>query len=180
MKIIAFGASYSKASINKQFATYTASLFKDADVEILDLNYFQLPLFTVDKEKEIGHPPAAKEFVNKLEEADLIIISLSEHNGSYSTAFKNLFDWASRVKLKLFENKNVLLLSTAPGPRGGRSVLEAAVTRFPIHGAQIVGAFSLPKFAVNFSKDDGITEMELRIRFEKVIAAAKESLMVTA
>ncbi len=37
-KIIAFGASSSKTSINKQLATYAAKQFKDATVEVLDLN----------------------------------------------------------------------------------------------------------------------------------------------
>src|SRR5690606_40275669 len=88
MKILAFGASYSQTSINKEFATYAASKFEDANVEILDLNNYQLPLLTIELENEIGHPAVAKEFVNKLAEAELIIISLSEHNGSYTAAFK--------------------------------------------------------------------------------------------
>src|SRR5690554_902496 len=180
MKILAFGASYSQTSINKEFATYAASKFEDANVEILDLNNYQLPLLTVELENEIGHPEVAKEFVNKLGEAELIIISLSEHNGSYTAAFKNLFDWASRVKLNMFENKKVLLLATAPGPRGGLSVLEAAEKRFPIHGAEIITSFSLPKFQNNFSKEKGILDADLRTQFEKIIEKVKDSFTVTA
>ncbi|MEO8255397.1 MAG: NAD(P)H-dependent oxidoreductase, partial [Flavobacterium sp.] len=52
MKITAFGGSNSKHSINKHFATYAASLFENADVEVLDLNDFAMPLFSVDLEKE--------------------------------------------------------------------------------------------------------------------------------
>lgn len=47
MKIIAFGASPSKNSINKKLATYAATLFENAEVEVLDLNDFQMPIFTV-------------------------------------------------------------------------------------------------------------------------------------
>ena len=54
MKIIAFGGSPSKNSINKKLATYAANLFENAEVEVLDLNDFQMPIFTVDIEKEIG------------------------------------------------------------------------------------------------------------------------------
>ena len=54
MKIMAFGASYSKQSINKQFAEFAASQFNDATIEVLDLNQYQLPLFTVDIESELG------------------------------------------------------------------------------------------------------------------------------
>jgi chromate reductase len=169
MKIISFGGSYSKNSINKKFAVYAASLFKDADIEILDLNDYPLPLFTIDHETESGHPQAAKYFLAKIEEADMLIISLAENNGSYSVGFKNLFDWVSRIKVKMFEGKKMLLLSTAPGPRGGLSVLEAAMARFPKHGAEIIGTFSLPKFAENFSEEDGITDAELKAAFTELM-----------
>ena len=106
MKIMAFGASYSKQSINKQFAEFAASQFSDATIEVLDLNQYQLPLFTVDIESELGSPAPVKAFLEKIEEADLLIISMAEHNGSYTVAFKNLFDWTSRLKMKLFEHKN--------------------------------------------------------------------------
>jgi NAD(P)H-dependent FMN reductase len=49
-KIIAFGASSSKDSINKQLATYAAGQFKNASVEVLDLNDYEMPIFSTDKE----------------------------------------------------------------------------------------------------------------------------------
>ena len=51
-KIIAFGASSSKQSINKQLATFAANQFQNVSVEILDLNDYEMPIFSVDKEKE--------------------------------------------------------------------------------------------------------------------------------
>ncbi|MFZ9847656.1 MAG: NADPH-dependent FMN reductase [Flavobacteriales bacterium] len=162
MKILAFGASYSSNSINRIFAAYVANQIQNAEVEVLDLNQFDLPLFTVDKEKEVGASNVAREFLAKLESADLLVVSMAEHNGSYSTAFKNLFDWTSRVKLKMFENEKMILLSAAPGPRGGKGVLDAALIRFPIHGAQILMSFSLPKFADNFDEINGIVNEDLR------------------
>ena len=176
MKIIALGASYSKSSINKQFAAFAAAQFEGADTEVLDLNNYPLPLFTIEAEKESGHPEAAKSFVEKLAEADLIIISMAEHNGSYSAGFKNLFDWSSRVKLKMFEGKKVFLLSTAPGPWGGKTVLETAKNRFPRHEADIVATFSLPSFGNNFSPEDGITDPDLKADFNKAIAEVKQRL----
>jgi len=173
MKIIAFGASYSKNSINKKFAAYAASQFNNIEAEVLDLTDYWLPLFTTDVEAEVGHPGEVTDFLSKLEEADLLIISLSEHNGSYATAFKNLFDWASRVKLKMFEGKKVLLLATAPGARGGMSVLEAAKQRFPIHGAEIIGSFSLPNFHDNFSEESGILHTELKASFQHILSSIK-------
>ncbi|MES2799321.1 MAG: NAD(P)H-dependent oxidoreductase [Bacteroidota bacterium] len=171
MKVIAFGASYSKQSINKQFASYVAQQIS-SEAETLDLNNYQLPVYTIDLEREIGHPQAAIDFVHKLEEADVLVISIAEHNGSYTAAFKNLFDWASRVKLKLFEDMRVVLLSTAPGARGGISALEDALDRFPRHGGEIVGHFTLPNFNENFSEELGVTHDELRERLHELVNAA--------
>lgn len=176
MKIIAFGASASKNSINKTFAAYTAHQFNQAEVEILDLNDYPLPLFTTDIEQAEGIPAPVHPFLGKLQSADLIIISLAEHNGTYTTAFKNIFDWTSRLQLKMFEHKAMLLLSTAPGPRGGLGVMEAARTRFPIHGATLLGTFSLPKFKENFDEQLGITDPELNENYRLVLEGVKQAL----
>lgn len=176
MKILAFGASYSTTSINKQFATFAAQQFSGNEIEILDLNYFEIPIFTVDREAKDGHPDLLKEFVTKIESADLLIISMAEHNGSYTAAFKNLFDWASRVKAKTFENKNLLLLSTSVGGRGGASALANALDRFPRHGANILASFSLPHFNENFDFENGILNENIRFKFEKIIQQVKANL----
>lgn len=175
MKIISFGASYSKTSINKQFAHYTAQQFENADLELLDLTHFPLPLFTTDVEAEMGIPEPAKTFLSKIKSADLIIISLAEHNGTYAAAFKNLFDWVSRVELKMFAGKKLFLLSTAPGPRGGLGVMEAALSRFPLHGAEILEHFSLPKFQENFSAEKGVITVDLKAIYEEKIALVKSA-----
>lgn len=177
MKLIAFGASVSKNSINKQFATFVAKQFINDEVEILTLNDYTLPLYSIDLEQEIGIPENAINFYNKLQTSDLIIISLSENNGSYTAAFKNLFDWMSRHQVKTFENKKMFLLSTSPGGRGGQSVMESALARFPIHGADILGHFSLPFFQKNFDIEHGeIMDIELKMKLETIINEIKKRL----
>lgn len=168
-KIIAFGASSSKTSINKQLATYAAHQFDNASVEVLDLNDYELPLFSSDKEAETGIPQLAQDFYNKLGTADLIIISFAEHNGAYTAAFKNIFDWASRINAKTFQDKPTLLLSTSPGPRGGSTVLEIAKGRFPFQGAVVKGSFSLPSFYENFDVSNGIINDDLKNQLISII-----------
>lgn len=150
MKIVAFAGSNSRHSINKKLATYASSLFAGADIEILDLNDFELPLFGVDLEKQIGKPEAAVRFLDKIAQSDLLVISMAEHNGNVSVAIKNLFDWASRGGVKVFQQKPMLLMATSNGARGGKSVLEITEKRFPFDGADIKATFSLPKFSENF------------------------------
>ncbi len=165
MKIVAFGASNSSRSINKSFAVYTASLFYGAEVTVLDLNDFELPIYSFDREKDTGIPDKAVSFYEQLRSADLLIISMAEHNGSYTTAFKNIFDWVSRYNSKCFENKKLFLLSTSPGQRGGKGVMEAALVRFPNHGAEITEYFSLPKYGENFNIEEGIVHPDLKEEF---------------
>ncbi|WP_337964959.1 NAD(P)H-dependent oxidoreductase [uncultured Flavobacterium sp.] len=173
MKIVAFGGSNSQHSINKHFATYAASLFENADVEVLDLNDFAMPLFSVDLEKEIGQHELAKAFLKKIESADVLVISLAENNGNYSAAFKNLFDWSSRITKEVFQQKATLLLATSPGPRGGASVLEIANNALPRYGAQIKATYSLPTFNANFNLEENkISNTELDKELKDIIKSS--------
>lgn len=168
-KIIAFGASSSKTSINKQLATFAANQFENASVEVLDLNAYEMPIYSVDKEKENGIPKLATDFYAKLGSADVIVISFAEHNGAYATAFKNILDWTSRINAKTFQEKELLLLATSPGPRGGSSVLDIAAKRFPFQGGVVKGVFSLPSFNDNFDAEKGITNEDLKKELAEII-----------
>lgn len=169
MNIVAFGASSSINSINKKLAKYVASQIPNSEINILDLNDFEMPIYSIDKEQEFGIPNEAKNFISELENTDIIIISFAEHNGTYSAAFKNIFDWASRVQLKMFEAKKMILLSTSQGPRGGQTVLDIAIDRFPRHGAEIMGSISLPVFRENFSEENGVVNEEFNEKLNKII-----------
>ena len=89
--IVALGASNSKNSINRKLANFAAHQVADAEVNLLDLNDFEMPLYSTDREKE-GIPEKAHAFKATLNASDGIIISFAEHNGAYTTAFKNIFD----------------------------------------------------------------------------------------
>jgi len=167
-KILAFGASTSKTSINKQLATYVAQQFETADVEVLDLNEYDMPLFSVDREKE-GIPKEASQFYEKIGAADFIVISFAEHNGAYAASFKNLLDWTSRINAKTFQEKPMLLLATSPGARGGSSVLEIANSRLPFQGGLVKGTFSLPNFYENFDAVNGIINTTYREQLQVII-----------
>lgn len=174
MKIVTFGASNSKNSINKKLAIYAAHLFENTNVEVLDLNDYQMPLFTVDLEVEIGQHEVAKAFLAAIATADVLVISMTEHNGNYSAAFKNIFDWSSRINGKVFQDKPMLLLATSPGARGGASVLEIAKTAFPRYGANVKATFSLPSFDANFDTQKGIiTNGEYDIKLKSLIGNFK-------
>ena len=173
-KIIALGASNSRKSINKDFAAWAATQIGNAEIEVLDLNNFEMPIYGIDRETESGIPQLALDFKNKVKTADAIIISYAEHNGSYSAAFKNIIDWVSRIEKGIWANKPALLLATSPGPRGAIGVLNAATSAFPHHGGQLIGSFSLPSFYQNFKA--GILDESLATQFQNEISKLQQFL----
>lgn len=174
-KIAAFAGSTSTTSINKQLATFAAQQLQETSFDVLDLNDYQVPIFSEDIERDQEYPEGAQKFNESLSKYDGFIVSLAEHNGSYAAAFKNLFDWVSRKDRKVFKDKPVLVMATSPGGRGGATVLAAATATFPHMGGNVVSSFSFPGFYDNF-KNGSITNEALHTtlmtevdKFEKAL-----------
>jgi len=161
-KVLVFGASNSRQSINKKLAGYAASQLEDVEINLIDLNDYEMSLFSVDKEANTGIPELAHQFKVQIKKADAIIISLAEHNGAYTAAYKNIYDWTSRIEKEFWHDKPMLLLATSPGPRGGKNVLELATKAYSYSNHNVVGSFSLPSFYQNFSDEEGISDETLR------------------
>ncbi|MEL6863074.1 MAG: NAD(P)H-dependent oxidoreductase [Bacteroidota bacterium] len=175
-KLVVFGASSSRQSINKKFANYAAHQVADAEVNLLDLNDYEMPIYSIDKEKGTGIPQLAHDFKQQIIDSDGIVISFAEHNGAYSTAFKNIFDWISRIDKNVWMNKPMLLLATSPGGRGGKTVLDIAVNKFRFMNENTMVNFSLPSFMKNFSTEEGILDEELRQAFMTQLQLFTEAL----
>jgi NAD(P)H-dependent FMN reductase len=170
MKLMAFAASSSSKSINKKLVTYAASLLNNCTVEVLDINDYEIPLFSQDREDELGKHELAHAFLAKIADADALMISFAEHNGSYTAAYKNLFDWCSRINPKVYQNKPMVLLSTSPGAGGASNVLKTAVNSMPHFKGEVKGSFSLPSFYDNFdSSNNRILNNELALELQKVV-----------
>ncbi|TGV04018.1 NADPH-dependent FMN reductase [Flavivirga rizhaonensis] len=173
--IIAFAGSNSKNSINHQLVRYASSLVENVKVNILDLNDFELPLYGIDYEVDHGIPDNAHKFLDAIKASDGIVLSLAEHNGAYSTVFKNLFDWMSRIDGKLWSEKPMLLMATSPGGRGGATVLDIAKGRFAFMGGNIIEDFSFPSFNDNFSEGK-ITNEALNSDLKHKVASFQNKL----
>ena len=175
MNILAFAATSSTKSINQHLVKYAASLLAkqidEANIEILDINDYELPLFSEDREAQLGQPELAKQFLNKIADSDAVMISFAEHNGSYSVAYKNIFDWASRINQKVFQHKPMVLLATSPGPGGGRNVLASATASAPHFDGAVKASLSVPSFYDNFDVEQGrITDADIN---EQLLSAVK-------
>lgn len=172
MKIVAFAGSTSSTSINLQLVKLALSHIKGHEIRILSLNDYEMPIFSVDREKQ-GYPAEARAFRKAMEDSDAIVVSLAEHNRSYSAAMKNILDWCSRIDMNIFHNKPMLLMSTSPGSYGGGNVMGLARSLFPRCSADVKATFSLPSFNDNF-KDGRITDESLKTEFEAQIGVFKK------
>lgn len=116
------------------------------DTKPLDLNDYEMPIYSPERQAA-GFPPQAQAFFAKIGNADALIISLAEYNGSNSVAFKNIFDWCSRIKMAMFQKKPMLLMATPPGPGGGQHVHVQQRGHFHILQPILSRVFSLARLA---------------------------------
>lgn len=174
-KILVIGASNSKNSINKKLALFTANQLEDVSLMEADLNELTLPIYSPDLEAEAGIPENAKKFLSLIDASDAIVLSLAEHNGLVTAAFKNLWDWASRVEVKLWKNKPMFLMATSPGGRGAANTLRVTKDLIPHFGGNVITDFSLPSFNKNFT-ENGIADDDLAADFKSKIELFQNSI----
>ena len=165
MKLMAFAASNSSHSINRQIIDYAIKLLESGlidgvdagalEFETLDLNDYEMPIYSIDREQAAGIPQLAHDFYNMIGAADALLISFAEHNGSYTVAFKNILDWASRINMRIFHDKPIVMLSTSPGS-GGQYVLRSATELAQYFGNELLASLSIPRFTESFDVKQGV------------------------
>lgn len=158
MIIKAFAGSNSSTSINKQLVTYASSLLNKDQIEILDLDDFDIPTFDIDIEKEQGFSDEVKRFYQTLIDTDVLLISLAEHNANVTAVFKSYMDWCSRINHKFLEGKKIFVMSTSPGSYGAKNALESGSKLLVKLGGELIENYSLPKFKDNFQNGKIINE----------------------
>lgn len=172
MKVLTFAATNSRNSINKLLVKYAATKLPSADIDYVAINDFDLPIYSIDLEEEYGIPDGAYAFQRRIEQADAMLISFAEHNGNFTVAFKNLFDWMSRIDQKVYRGKPIAMLATSPGPGGAQSVLNLAKNGAPYFDGNVVGSLSIPSFYDVFDVDSGeLSDADLIIELERVVGA---------
>lgn len=159
VKILAFGASNSKTSINRALAAHAGRRLQQklpgATLEVLDLNAYEMPIYSVDRERAGGVPAPARRLFDQLGAADAALASYAEHNGSYTSAWKNIFDWMSRLGEGAFQGRPMVAMAAAPGPKGGATVLAQAVQSARFFGADIVDSLVVARFHEVFDLEAG-------------------------
>lgn len=127
VKLLAFSGSLRKESFNQKLVQIAAEGARraGAEVTVVSLADFDLPLLNEDHEAEHGLPAGALRLKQLMWDHDGFLISSPEYNSSISGALKNAIDWASRRSsddeqpLSCFVDKWAGLMAASPGALGG-------------------------------------------------------------
>jgi len=122
-----FAGSARKESTNKQLAALAARTAEDAGAEVtlIDLADFDMPIYNGDIEADTGLPENAKRLKQLFVENDGFFIASPEYNSSISALLKNALDWISRPhtenepNLWAFQGKIAAIGAVSPGAFGG-------------------------------------------------------------
>lgn len=125
-KILAFAGSTRIDSFNKKLVKIAAAgaMESNADVTVIDLRDFAMPLYDGDLEQKEGLPPNARKLKDLMLSHQGFLISSPEYNSSISGVLKNMIDWVSRPSegeepLACFKGKVAGIMSASPGGLGG-------------------------------------------------------------
>ncbi|MEM7271983.1 MAG: NAD(P)H-dependent oxidoreductase [Actinomycetota bacterium] len=175
MRVLAIPATNSRQGLNRQLIGYAGRLLEerlgpDLELEVVDINDYEMPIYSTEREREHGIPEPAKELFAKFGDAEVLVFSFAEYNGSYTAAWKNIHDWMSRIDAAIYQNKKVAMFAATPGPRSGAGVLGSATMAAPFFGAELIGSLGIGRFRENFDPDQGaISDPELRTQFIEIL-----------
>lgn len=147
-RILALAGSTRTGSLNRRLvgALATAARAAGAEVTVVDLKDFEMPIYNGDLEAASGLPEAALRFKAVAPSYDGWIVSTPEYNGSVPALLKNFIDWTSRAheagenRARIYQGVPIMLVSASPGPGGGARA-RAHVAAF----LQAMGAKVLPE-----------------------------------
>lgn len=179
MKILVFAGSTRANSLHKKLALAAAEQLLGLGLEttVVDLKDFPMPMYDGDVESEAGLPPHAKAFRELVRGHDALAIASPEYNGSFPAVIKNVIDWISRPHageppLTAFRGKKAILLSTSPGPGGGKRGLRHLRELLDMIGVQVLPAqVTIPKATAAFGASGELLRDDDR---QSLRAAAEE------
>lgn len=177
VKVLAFAGSTRKDSFNKKLVQQAAEIArqKGAQVTVIDLKDYPLPLYDGDLEAEKGLPPSAKKLRDLMIKSDAIIIASPEHNASISAVLKNTLDWTSRGEKaeyspEAYQGKKFAIMSASPGKFGGvRGLAHLRAIIEGVGGDVIKTQVSVPEAHKAFDAKGNLISGELKKKLEEEI-----------
>lgn len=125
-KILAFAGSARRDSFNKKLIRIAArgAEAEGAQVTLIDLADYPMPLFDGDIEAADGVPENAKALRGLMMDHNALLIAAPEYNSGITPLLKNAIDWTSRpdgdmAQLAAYGGKVAALVAASPGALGG-------------------------------------------------------------
>lgn len=127
MKILAFSGSSRQQSYNQSLVGIAANgaVQAGAEVTVISLADFPMPLFCEDYEAENGMPESAQQLKALIQSHHGLLIASPEYNSSYSALLKNSIDWVTRpgpteaLKGNPLNGKAASIMACSGGALGG-------------------------------------------------------------
>jgi len=127
VRILAFSGSMRVESLNTRLVRIAAEGARraGADVTLMELRDYPMPVYDGDLEAREGLPENAKALKAVFGRHDGFLISSPENNSSFSAALKNTIDWVSRKEsadepsIRDLSGRTAAIMSASPGALGG-------------------------------------------------------------
>lgn len=184
-KILAFAGSARKDSFNKKVLNAAAAAAREAgaEVKVIDLKDYPLPLFDQDLEAEKGAPENAVKLKKLFKEHSGLLIASPEYNSSITPLLKNTIDWVSRQTanekpLECFAGKTAAILSASPGALGGlRGLVHLRAVLGNIQVLVIPEQTAVSQASQAFDENGALKDPKNHASVSKVGAALAQILM---
>ncbi|WP_373047547.1 NADPH-dependent FMN reductase [Vulgatibacter sp.] len=170
MRILCFGASLRRDSLNARLASLAADVLRraGADVDRADFAEFEMPIYDGDVDASPGPPPGAVELCMRVRQAEALVLACPEYNYSIAGPLKNAIDWVSRFRPMPWRGKSVYLLAASPSPMGGIRGLWQTRVPFEACGALVFpDMFALAHADKAFDAQGRIADRALQARLER-------------
>ena len=176
VRLLAFSGSTREASFNQKLVTIAAQGASEAgaEVTVISLRDFPMPLYDGDLEARSGIPEQGKRFKQLLKDHDGFIISSPEYNSSLSAVLKNAIDWASRTEgkepgLVAFAGKTAAIVAASPGALGGlRGLVHLRAILSNINVLVIPDQLALKEASAAFAPDGSIVDAKMQARAKEI------------
>ncbi len=177
IRILAFAGSSRRDSFNRKLVTYSASKARTlgAEVTLVDLADYPIPLYDGDLEAAEGIPEYAQKLRHLMLEHEALMISCPEYNGSITPLLKNVIDWTSRPSdgigmTAAYKGKVAALFSASPGALGGmRGLVHVRAILSGIGVLVIPGDVSVGVAHQAFGEDGAVIDERLEGRLENTV-----------